>query len=327
MSRKLAFWIVALLALVTLIFANKQPAPGTNWVELIKTRRKNAYARDLVALETFLKGQVGGMADCSFGYLYDGFRDNTSYLDGTLLQDWKVAGRLQIHFYYDGLQPEASSHEVHMVFKPEMMKQSLSEEWKSLLKQTMKQKELRTTFGDIQWFSFVNEQGDIDLTMRIPSPTRWYPNVPEYDRGFTDEMYFGVARKAISYLFQEAFQDQYTKLELQPPSFNPPSNVSHRPLGNVYGFIYPKDGPPLHLAIETSSDSNDKNVDLHITLKPWGDEFLNEAQVKALFKPEFLARLNRNSSGKITFNGGPLDQDFYVAINGPLEAFPEPKPR
>jgi hypothetical protein len=138
-------------------------------------------------------------------------------------------------------------------------------------------------------------------------------------------MYFSVVPRAIRFVAKEIFRDPYTKVELETPTFNPPQYVSHRPLGIASGFIYPKDGPPLHLEIGTGLENN-KLVTLHIQIEPWGKTW-TEAQAKTLIKPEVFDKLHEISRGEIRIQGGPMDSRYYVAINGPLDAFPElPKP-
>ena len=170
----------------------------------------------------------------------------------------------------------------------------------------------------MDWFSQFNESGDLDITLRVAYPAKWLEDIPEYDRGFSDEMHSRVARSVRRFLYNEAFADEYTPLYMALPIYNSPMGVGDLPTGIAHGYILPVRGKPLALEIGKSSSLNGRDGTISVHIRPPGITKWTRDEAAKLFKPEFLALMNKTLEGGLQISDYPADH-FRVAIVCPQD--------
>jgi hypothetical protein len=294
-------------------------AEARRWAALSTTRERTAIARYLLPLDDLLSRELGVnlvIQPFSFGC----YKENYLRCYGAL-HSWRsneILGTCWPVFYFQDWQSEPTSAEVSFDVDPAKLVLSDSTEFSTLLRKTHETGEQRTQLAGIEWFSSEDKDKRIRVTLRVPYPSKWIPAIPEYDRGYSDEMYFDVARRVVRFLVREAFKSDYGSIYLDLPVYNPPPYVWNSRLGVVGGYIARRNGSLLSLDISTSESAGKSTLQVRIGPRHGTSGQWKLADAENLFKPEFLQKLGGRYENGLAF--GPRDSsDFRFDLTCPLD--------
>jgi hypothetical protein len=295
-------------------------AQARYWNDIHSRRYKALRFRHLPALASFLKRNFGASVETTYGFtLVSHNGDNLAYSEGSIVSNWDFAGEFRQTFTYQGPSIDPAAQEMRIKLAPGFLAKLDPCELRHLANRTKKEGEVSDTFCGMPWFSYFEKNGDLNVTLRIAFPNRWIEDFTEYDRGFSEEMYERIGPMVLRYLRKEVFTKEYVKVEFRPPFSGSPGYVRREPLGTIWGFIFPKKGPPIHLTISTSTSSGKRGANLHIGLHGEGHN-LRDKHSSSFLKPEFLALSGRDSVDGLQVHGS-VENGVWVDISGDLGDF------
>lgn|GEM_PF-6459852 len=284
---------------------------GRDWATLTEKREKVLYTRYLTSFRAFLSRQIPSLNSVTFEFPLGMFADDTMHVMGSVFGREADNGRIYAIFFYRGMNEEPSSAEIDMELSPTMQQVVLHPELEALLK-AAKTGPATATLGGQPCLCSLTPSGSANLKLRFAYPANWMESYPEYDRGFSDEMFFGIGRKAIRYLRKNALlAGQLIRIEVQPPIVNPPgSNVSEG-VGLVQGVIIPPKGTPALLEMDLSSSTGwPHKSTLHIRVRGLQGMGSIPEEVKKLFRPDFLQTIAPDGA----VQGAPQEIDFDLPL-------------
>lgn len=261
------------------------------WAQLSKYRRRSVLARHYNNFEGFLQAQTGVSIKTYYPGIYVGWKQNYTKSYGILVCEQVRVGSIEARVRYHGWDKEPSSMEYSLTLSPKLANRMQEGEFKQLLLQTQPNQTVRDRIGDVEWFSHIAQDGNVQVLLRIPYPTKWMDDIPEYDRAYFDTFYFQDVRWATRYLSKEVFKSEYTEVFLSPPVFNPPSHGKRSSIGTISGYIEGKDGNAISIEISTTVTtglSAKRNFAIRIGHEP--PTFLSREDAEALIKPGIASK-------------------------------------
>ncbi len=317
-------YLVGALLLVALVLAVRYWNAGSEkrqWSALTIRREKAVWNRYLPALDRFLERHTELSSDRGYGpHILSGYKDNRINLDGSWIVDRRIGVSCRPEFYFEGWEVEPKGAEFALRIEPWVVEKIAGPEVKALVNRTRAEGALHAGLAGTRWFSRFDDKGVLHTIVRVNYPSPWVENIPEYDRGFSDEMHFEVSRRARRFLYRQAFADPYTPLDMSLPVFNPPSHVGKHALGTATGYIVTKSGRILTLEIFTSlSEPGSREGTLHVTISPYDRLGWEVEEAKKLFKPEFFQRLGQSFQGGLQLEAASSEDDFQFRMFCPLD--------
>jgi hypothetical protein len=232
----------------------------------------------------------------------------------------RSVGQCSADFYYRGWEPEPTSAELTLFLEPSMRDQIKDPEFRDLMASTPAKGFFRGRLADTEWTSHYDEKGRLAVRLGVTYPSRWMEQIPEYDRGFVDEIQGPIARRVIRFLGRQVLAKDLWLPALAPPVYNPPANIWSDPLGHATGYIRTADGELFKLEIETSMPvGRPRDATLQVTLRPAEDGPGVKSETEKIVRPAFLPRLGHTYPGDVRFDPASSSQ-YAFRMSCPLNA-------
>jgi len=324
----------AILALTALSIWGRQylkGRQGREWVALTEQRRVNLIARTLPSFAAFFSRNGGGWrTELLTEMNYGGYRENYTDVLGLLVNKDRNVGSAHIKSFFHGWEAEPRSAEFTLTLTP-LAIQDLTGDLKQFADLALKQGSADWRRGDMEWIGSPGEKGSLIVRFLVPFPCRWMEDIPDYNRGYSDEFRFSVVRRAVKLVYQQAVISEYTPLALQLPSYNPPTYVSDLPVGGVRGYFRDKDRL-IPIDIEASCTTGwfpETTLTIQIGATNGADSpGTSEQDLASIIKPEFLAKLKSEPGGdsydnNLSMRKSSDGRNCTITINCRLDRLPD----